>query len=82
LKFIVCYDFPRSHKGNPKPRGRFIERIKYNYSTIEDIFGHVHYLGNHSVQWKKWQHAEKKLLNRYSPNLYKMIQLGIKRERL
>jgi hypothetical protein len=81
-QFFVYLDRPRLGKGCSKPVGQFIERGSHKYSTVEDIFGHVHYLGNHSVQWKKWQHAEKRLLNKYSPNLFKMVMLGIKKERL
>lgn len=65
-----------------RARGRFVPRRSRPFSGVESIAGAVHHLASHSPLAPKWQHAEKKLLARYAPNLYTMIKLGIKRERL
>lgn len=65
-----------------RDRGRFVPRRSRPFSGVESIAGAVHHLASHSPLAPKWQHAEKKLLARYAPNLYTMIKLGIKRERL
>lgn len=75
-RFIVQTD------GRNAWRGRFVPRRSWPFSGVESIAGAVHHLASHSPLAPKWQRAEKKLLARYAPNLYTMIKLGIKRERL
>lgn len=62
--------------------GLFVQRRRRPFSAVESIAGAVHHLASHSPLAPKWRNAEKKLLARYAPNLYTMIKLGIKRERL
>lgn len=62
--------------------GRFVPRRSRPFSAVESIAGAVHHLASHSPLAPKWRNVEKKLLARYAPNLYTMIKLGIKRERL
>lgn len=62
--------------------GLFVQRRHRPFSAVESIAGAVHHLASHSPLAPKWRNAERKLLARYAPNLYTMIKLGIKRERL
>lgn len=52
-------------------------------STLGRIGSHLHYLGSHSPMpvLNKWRKAERRFLKRYQPILWKMIELGIKKER-
>lgn len=59
-------------------------KVKY-YHAIPIIFGIIHDLSSHgktSTIKRKWRKVEDKLLRHYSSKLYKMINLGIIKERI
>jgi hypothetical protein len=52
-------------------------------TVLDKIFAQLHYLGSHSPDpvAARWKEVERRFLDRYSPNLWTMIRLGIKKER-
>lgn len=81
MKFIVLIDRPRMGKGKSKYKGYFVEH-RHIEDPVQRIFAHLHYLGNHSAQWKRWAKAERAMIDRYMPRLWRMVSSGIKSERI
>lgn len=81
-KFLVIDNCKkRSRKGKPF-LGILVDRQPFRGDLIQKIFGWVHARASHGLCNKNWKRAETRLYKRYCMAPYKMIMLGIKKERL
>jgi hypothetical protein len=79
-QFVVTWIKPPIDKS--KLVGYFYTKGEFDEDPVRRMYSHIHFLGSHGANIDKWKHAERKMRKRYCPYLWKMVELGIKKERV